>query len=119
MIFFTNPYFFVICCMPKFQAIKLPNFVKNKFFIAFAAFAIWLCFLDKTNLMYQYQFRSEELKLESQKEFFIKEIRQTKEEQQELLSSPEKQEKFAREKYLMKKDDEDLFILVPATPANP
>ena len=100
--------------MPKFQAIKLPNFVKNKFFIAFAAFAIWRCFLDKTNLMYQYQFQSEVNKLEGQKEFFIQEIKQTREEQQELLSSPEKLEKFAREKYYMKKDNEDLFIIAPA-----
>ncbi|GEP89524.1 hypothetical protein SAMN05660909_00631 [Chitinophaga terrae (ex Kim and Jung 2007)] len=105
--------------MSRFQSIKLPKFIKNKFFIAFAAFTIWICFLDKTNLMYQYQFWSEESKLESQKKFFIKEIQQTKEEQQELLSSPEKQEKFAREKYYMKKDDEDLFIITPAPPANP
>jgi cell division protein FtsB len=53
-------------------------------------------------------------KLEEQKEFFIQEIKQTKEEQQELLSSPEKLEKFAREKYYMKKDNEDLFIIAPA-----
>lgn len=93
---------------------KVPSFLKNKFFIAFAAFVIWIAFLDKTNLMSQYQFQSEVNKLESQKEFFIQEIKQTKEEQQELLSSPEKLEKFAREKYYMKKDNEDLFIITPA-----
>ncbi|HVI45534.1 MAG TPA: septum formation initiator family protein [Chitinophaga sp.] len=100
--------------MPSLRSIKLPAFVKNKFFIASVAFVIWLAFLDKTNLMYQYQFQSEVNKLENQKEFFIKEIRQTREEQQELLSSPEKLEKFAREKYYMKKDNEDLFIVAPA-----
>lgn len=93
---------------------KVPNFLKNKFFIAFAAFVIWIAFLDKTNLMSQYQFQSEVNKLENQKAFFIQEIKQTKEEQQELLSSPEKLEKFAREKYYMKKDNEDLFIIAPA-----
>jgi cell division protein FtsB len=100
--------------MPGLKSIKVPRFLKNKFFIAFAAFIIWIAFLDKTNLMYQYQFQSEVNKLESQKEFFIQEIRQTREEQQELLSSPEKLEKFAREKYYMKKDNEDLFIISPA-----
>jgi cell division protein FtsB len=93
---------------------RVPKFLKNKFFIAFAAFVIWLAFLDKTNLMSQYQFQSEVNKLENQKEFFIQEIKQTREEQQELLSSPEKLEKFAREKYYMKKDNEDLFIIAPA-----
>ncbi|MGN7821791.1 FtsB family cell division protein [Chitinophaga sp. 22536] len=96
------------------KSIKLPRYIKNKFFITGLAFVIWIAFLDKTNLMYQYQFQSEVNKLENQKEFFIKEIKQTKEEQQELLSSPEKLEKFAREKYFMKKDNEDLFIISPA-----
>ncbi|NML35745.1 septum formation initiator family protein [Chitinophaga sp. G-6-1-13] len=96
------------------KSIKLPRYVKNKFFITSLAFVIWIAFLDKTNLMYQYQFQSEVNKLEDQKEFFIKEIKQTREEQQELLSSPEKLEKFAREKYYMKKDNEDLFIISPA-----
>lgn len=96
------------------KSIKVPKYLKNKFFIAFAAFVVWIAFLDKTNLMYQYQFQSEVNKLEGQKEFFIQEIKQTREEQQELLSSPEKLEKFAREKYYMKKDNEDLFIIAPA-----
>ena len=96
------------------KSIKLPRYLKNKFFITGVAFVVWIAFLDKTNLMYQYQFQSEVNKLESQKEFFIKEIRETREEQQELLSSPEKLEKFAREKYYMKKDNEDLFIITPA-----
>jgi cell division protein FtsB len=100
--------------MSWFKSIKVPKYLKNKFFIAFAAFVVWIGFLDKTNLMYQYQFQSEVNKLENQKEFFIQEIKQTREEQQELLSSPEKLEKFAREKYYMKKDNEDLFIIAPA-----
>ncbi|PSL48857.1 septum formation initiator [Chitinophaga niastensis] len=100
--------------MSLLKSIKVPKYLKNKFFIAVAAFIVWIAFLDKTNLMLQYQFQSEVNKLETQKEFFLKEIKQTREEQQELLSSPEKLEKFAREKYYMKKDNEDLFIITPA-----
>ncbi len=85
--------------------------MRNKFFIAAAAFTIWLAFLDRNNLLSQFQLQSEVNKLENQKEFFRTEIDKTKEEQRELLSSPEKLEKFAREQYLMKKDNEDLFII--------
>ncbi|WP_111591701.1 FtsB family cell division protein [Chitinophaga dinghuensis] len=99
--------------MPQLKYIKMPRLLKNFFFITGGAFVLWVAFLDKTNLMYQYQFSAEESKLEAQKAFFISEIKKTKEEQQELLSSPEKLEKFAREKYYMKKDNEDLFILTP------
>ncbi|MBV7533505.1 septum formation initiator family protein [Chitinophaga sp. sic0106] len=103
--------------MQKIKSIKVPGLLKNFFFISGGLFLLWVAFLDKTNLMYQYQFSSEENKLEAQKEFFISEIKKTREEQQELLSSPEKLEKFAREKYFMKKDNEDLFILTPTPPA--
>lgn len=90
--------------------------MRNKYFVAALAFFIWLAFLDKNNLLSQWQLQSEVNKLESQKTFFTTEIIQTREEQQELLSSPEKLEKFAREKYYMKKDNEDLFIVAPSTP---
>jgi cell division protein FtsB len=85
--------------------------MKNKFFIAGVAFVIWLSSMDRNNFLSQYELQSEVNRLEDQKAFFQSEIDQTRKEKQELLSSPEKLEKFAREKYLMKKDDEDLFII--------
>ena len=97
--------------MSESKSIKIPAYLRNKFLIAGAAFVVWLGFLDRNNLLSQYQLQSEVNKLESQKEFFRTEIDQTREEQRELLSSPEKLEKFAREQYLMKKDNEDLFII--------
>ena len=84
--------------------------MRNKYFVTAAAFVLWLAFMDNKNFISQYELTSEVNKLEDQKAFFLQEIQQTRKEQQELLSSPEKLEKFAREKYLMKKDDEDLFI---------
>jgi len=98
-----------ILTLPK--SIKIHPLLRNKFVIAIAAFVIWLGFLDRNNLLSQYQLQTEVNKLESQKAFFRTEIDKTREEQRELLSSPEKLEKFAREQYLMKKDNEDLFII--------
>lgn len=97
--------------MSESKSIKIPAYLRNKFIIAGAAFVVWLAFLDRNNLLSQFQLQSEVNKLESQKEFFRAEIDKTREEQRELLSSPEKLEKFAREQYLMKKDNEDLFII--------
>lgn len=85
--------------------------MRNKYFVSAAAFLLWLAFMDSKNFISQYELQSEVNKLESQKAFFQQEITKTRKEQQELLSSPEKLEKFAREKYLMKKDNEDLFII--------
>jgi len=101
--------------VPVLKKIKVPPYLRNKFMIAGAAFIVWLGFLDRNNLLSQYQLQSEVNRLESQKAFFTTEIEKTREEQRELLSSPEKLEKFAREQYLMKKDNEDLFIIKETT----
>lgn len=94
---------------------KLPPYLRNKYIICGAFFLVWLLFLDRHNSFSQYQLYSEVNQLESQKAFYIQEIDQARKDQFELLSSPEKLEKFAREQYRMKKDDEDLFI-VPLPP---
>lgn len=96
--------------LSKIKTVRIPVYMRNKYFITAAAFVIWLAFIDSKNFITQYELTSELNKLEDQKSFFQKEISTTRKEQEELLSSPEKLEKFAREKYLMKKDDEDLFI---------
>jgi len=44
-------------------------------------------------------------------QFYLDEIKENKEKLNELMSSPANLEKFAREKYLMKKDDEDVFVI--------
>lgn len=90
---------------------KLPSLLRNKYVVTGAAFLIWLLFLDRNNIFTQFQLYSEVREQESQKAFYKKEIERTRQDQYELLSSPEKLEKFAREKYRMKKDDEDLFII--------
>lgn len=95
----------------KMKSFKLPAWIRNKYFLSAAAFVLWLLFMDRNNVLSQWELQSEVNKLEEQKTFFQTEIDKTRKEQQELLSSPEKLEKFAREKYLMKKDDEDLFII--------
>ncbi|UPK70817.1 FtsB family cell division protein [Chitinophaga filiformis] len=97
--------------MPGLKSIRVPAYMRNKYFVSAAAFLVWLAFIDSKNFISQYELQSEVNKLEAQKTFFQDEISKTRKEQQELLSSPEKLEKFAREKYLMKKDDEDLFII--------
>jgi hypothetical protein len=52
------------------KSIKIPVYLRNKFIIAGAAFVVWLAFLDRNNLLSQFQLQSEVNKLESQKEFF-------------------------------------------------
>ncbi len=84
---------------------------KNRYFIVFAVLATWLAFFDQNNFVYQYRLGKQIKVLQDEKEFYEKEIVKLKE-QKELLSTDEAMlERFARETYRMKKEDEVLFLL--------
>lgn len=75
-------------------------------------FAIWLAFFDQNDFYTQYKLSKELNKLESDKEYYLREIGAAKSDLNELVSDNEQLEKFAREKYFMKKSDEEIFLIV-------
>ena len=91
---------------------KIPSFLKNKYSIALIAFFVWIIFFDKNNLINQFKLTSTLKSLNNQKEFYFDEIRKDSSSLQTLKTDASSLEKFAREKYLMKKDDEDIFLIV-------
>lgn len=62
--------------------------------------------------MSQYDYRQQLNKLEAEKDFYTTETEKTVKDLTELTSDRAKLEKFAREKYLMKKENEDVFVVV-------
>jgi cell division protein FtsB len=91
---------------------KLPKFTRNFYFIAGMFFLFWMIFLDSNDLYTQYKLSRQLKSLESEKEFYQQKIEEVRNEREQLLSDTETLEKFAREKYLMKKESEDLFVIV-------
>lgn len=91
---------------------RLIDLFKNKFFLVTVAFVAWLLFLDKNDLYSQYTKHSQVVELTKQRDFLLRQTTQVNKDLDELNSNPAKLEKFAREKYLMKKDNEDVFIVV-------
>ncbi len=92
--------------------------VKNKYFITTLVFLLWLSVFDRNNLISQYELSSTLQELKQQKNYYLQEIRKDKQTTHELKTDQKNLEKFAREKYLMKKEEEDLFIIVPEEPKN-
>jgi cell division protein DivIC len=82
--------------------------------IAAIAFVIWMLFFDRNDFFQQQQRRSELKQLKEGKQFYQQEIEQEQQLADELKNDPASIEKFAREKYLMKKDNEDLFLIQPS-----
>ena len=94
------------------QMKRLFDLVKNKFFLATVAFVIWMIFFDKNDLFSQYEYHQQLSKLKQEQEFYKTETAKVNKDLDELTSDKVKLEKFAREKYLMKKDNEDIFVIV-------
>ena len=88
------------------------NLFKNKYFLVTAAFAVWMIFFDRNDLFSQYEYHQQVSKLEQERDFYQKETAKVAKDLEELNSNPQQLEKFAREKYLMKKDNEDVFVIV-------
>jgi cell division protein FtsB len=95
----------------------LPSWLKNKYFISLTAFAAILLFLDKNDIFTQRERRKELRELQQSKKYYTTQIATESKELEALKSNPAILEKYAREKYLMKRDNEDLFI-IPEKPAN-
>ncbi|MBU2914270.1 FtsB family cell division protein [Reichenbachiella agariperforans] len=85
---------------------------KNFYFIATVVFLVWMLFFDSNDFYSQYQLKSKVEELEDQKAYYQKKIERTEADREALLNDDELLEKFAREKYFMKKDGEDVFVVI-------
>ncbi len=91
---------------------RLIDLFKNKYFLVTLAFVVWMIFFDKNDLFSQYQYHQQVSALKQERDFYQKETAKVNKDLDELTSNPQMLEKFAREKYLMKKDNEDVFVIV-------
>tara|TARA_B100000902_G_scaffold59263_1_gene66249 strand:- start:687 stop:1004 length:318 start_codon:yes stop_codon:yes gene_type:complete len=90
---------------------KIPDILKNIYVLTIILFFFWIIFIDDYNLINQKKIQNKIDDLKKQEEFYLSEIKKDSIELKKLKNSTDYQEKFAREKFLMKKDNEDLFII--------
>ena len=91
---------------------RVPKLFKNFYFLFTMGFLIWMMFLDANDLGTQIERSRKQNTLQKEKEFYQQKINQVEKDREELLSDDELLEKFAREKYLMKKPDEDVYVIM-------
>lgn len=73
-------------------------------------FAVWMLFLDNYSYFDHRVLDNQIEELEDNKTYYQEEIKKD-EAQIKQLKNPEQIEKYAREKYYMKKDSEDIYII--------
>ncbi len=86
--------------------------LKNKYFLTVIALLAWLLFFDKNDVFTQYDLIQKCHKLEKDKNYYIVEIEHNRTNLNELRTNKKSLETFSREKYLMKKENEDVYIFV-------
>ena len=92
---------------------RIPKFFRSFYFIFTSLFLVWMLFFDSNDFITQYQMNRSLRNLEEEKEHYLLKMEEVQQDRKELMSDPELLEKFAREKYLMKRPNEDVFIIVP------
>jgi cell division protein DivIC len=94
----------------------ITSLFRNKYLVATCVFAVIMLFLDKNDLFTQIS-RTHQLKeLVKSKEYYTQEIASERKQSEQLTSGTATPEKYAREKYYMKRDNEDIYV-VPNPPA--
>lgn len=90
---------------------KIPSRFRNFYVVTTVCFVVWMTFFDSNDWINRYRMGSKLRALENEKEYYSEKIKEVEKDRRELMGTPELLEKFAREKYLMKKPGEDIFVI--------
>jgi cell division protein FtsB len=86
--------------------------LRNKFVLTALIFGVWIGLFDQNNLLDRFTAMSKLKQLKEEKDYYRQKIQEDQQRMKELMSDKEDLEKFARETYLMKKDNEDVFVVI-------
>ena len=92
--------------------LKIWPVLKNKYVLTISVFAIWMLFFDQNNAVDRLRMSSEIRQLEDDREYYLEQIEKDSTRLHELTTDKENLEKYAREQFLMKKNNEDVFVII-------
>jgi len=90
----------------------LVKILKKKYLLAFVLFIAWIFLFDGNNLIDRFSALRTLHQLERDKKYYTEKIKSDSKKLEELKTNNDNLEKFAREQYLMKKDNEDIFVII-------
>jgi cell division protein DivIC len=91
---------------------KLVKTLANKYLIAFMVFSVWMIFIDDNNIFFLRKNVNKLKEYRVEKAYFLEKIRKDSIRLQEMKANAKNLDKFAREEFLMKKKDEDIFLII-------
>lgn len=100
---------------------KWPNFkrdsmlmkgLRNKYLMAVLIFLVWLLVFDQNSLIDRFKYLKILHEMEDEKQFYLERLSEDSRRLKELKTDRDNLEKFAREQYFMKKENEDVFVII-------
>jgi cell division protein DivIC len=95
-----------------YRSSRLGMALRNKYILTAVVFLVWLLLFDQNNLAERRKMNREYTQLMEEREYYLQKIEEDRKRIEELKTDNDNLEKFAREQYLMKKDNEDIFVIV-------
>src|SRR5690606_6633142 len=91
---------------------KIPPYIRNRYVLTVFVFSVWMLFFDRNDIVSAIKLRIQLSELRDQQEYYKKELQSTVQLQKAIFEDSENLEKFAREKFYMKKPNEVLYVIV-------
>jgi cell division protein FtsB len=91
---------------------RIPQRLRNRYGLATAALVLWIALFSDNDIWTTWKNHRELGRMEAQNAWYAAEIEKARTQLNELNSDKLHLEKFARERYLMKRENEDIFVLV-------
>jgi cell division protein FtsB len=86
--------------------------LRNKYLMAVLVFLVWLLIFDNNSLIDRVRYLRILHDMEDEKQYYLERIEEDSRRLKELKTDRDNLEKFAREQYFMKKENEDVFVIV-------
>lgn len=90
---------------------KIPNPIRNKYILTAIAFCVWMLFFDRHDVYTQIKLSNTLVEMTEKNKHFGERIEEINSVSKELKENDDAKERFARESYYMKKDDEEVFVI--------
>lgn len=97
--------------MIKGKNTKIPRWLTNRYFLIGTAFTVWMLFVDNSSWLVHRELNSEIDEVDRAIEYYRGEISEDRQMLHDLDSVPGTLERIAREEHLMKRENEDVFII--------
>lgn len=91
---------------------RIPKILRNRYVAVLAGFLLYITFIDTHDVITQFRHKYKLSQIEREAEYLEARILEARRQTEELTTNKESLEKYAREQYRMKRENEEIFVIL-------